>query len=615
MQKRGSLEPIEQMLRIHVKIQQRAGRKLGNMDGTQMRGILQFAYLLGEPQWVHDCEGWVNDIYHAMFYADGWWHEGSFSYHKQIHHNVQAVVRDWLTGYSDPPGFVAEDGTRFDNYQPGLVLQRRFDRADHVMDTCIQPNHIAQVIHDTSFPQPVWWTARMTEANSHLYGGVGHSILGTGQGDDMVQASLHFGGTHGHEHYDALNFILFAKGYELISETRYRPMEGSDSTRAWHSSTAGHISVVIDGANQAGRNTPDFESGIQVRQPRPEDAIEGVNDPPWRWRGHGNSMNDGKLRLFNTDFDMVQVVEADAERRYVPMPEQYRRTIALVKIDERDTYVVDIFRIKGGNVHDYMLHGCLEEPYSAETSISVAEPMDGVLHEYIRDLHTAQTDNTWHVTMCLDNGKAATRTWMLAQPGTQIIRGVAPAMRRIGDAPFMAVRQSDGESIFVAVHHAFTDESIVQDAELIEANRRRVALRVRLPNGVDVITSTNSGFAHVRRGEWRYEVGGSRTLTGVINRTHRVEAGDDFDAFVTDTPLPTDGSLDGHTLMVDQGGLLVQSFIIDHVERRGGETNIHSRDEPGMRIEDNLIKQSYYPGWGIEGEARFRIGAASLTRE
>jgi hypothetical protein len=34
-----------------------------------------------------------------------------------------------------------------------------------------------------------------------------------------------------------------------------------------------------------------------------------------------------------------------------------------------------------------------------------------------------------------------------------------------------------------------------------------------------------------------------------------------------------------------------------------------------MRIEDNLIKQSYYPGWGIEGEARFRIGAASLTRE
>jgi hypothetical protein len=183
--------------------------------------------------------------------------------------------------------------------------------------------------------------------------------------------------------------------------------------------------------------------------------------------------------------------------------------------------------------------------------------------------------------MCLDNGKAATRTWMLAQPGTQIIRGVAPAMRRIGDAPFMAVRQSDGESIFVAVHHAFTDESIVQDAELIEANRRRVALRVRLPNGVDVITSTNSGFAHVRRGEWRYEVGGSRTLTGVINRTHRVEAGDDFDAFVTDTPLSTDGSLDGHTLMVDQGGLLVQSFIIDHVERRGGETNIHSRDEPG----------------------------------
>jgi hypothetical protein len=47
------------------------------------------------------------------------------------------------------------------------------------------------------------------------------------------------------------------------------------------------------------------------------------------------------------------------------------------------------------------------------------------------------------------------------------------------------------------------------------------------------------------------------SLEAVLDRTRRVEAGDAFDAFETSVPLPTDGSLDGRTLMVDIGGLLV----------------------------------------------------------
>ena len=187
-------------------------------------------------------------------------------------------------------------------------------------------------------------------------------------------------------------------------------------------------------------------------------------------------------------------------------------------------------------------------------------------------------------------------------------------MRRRGDAPFLAVRQGDGESTFVAVHHAFAAEPIKQRAELIEASRSRVSLRVLLPTGVDTITSTDVGFEHERQGRWHYAVGGDRIFTGTIKRTHRIEAGDAFDAFVTDASLPTDGSLDGLALMVDEAGLLVQSFIIDHVDRRDGETFIYSRDEPGMRIAGALIKQTYFPCWGIKGEARFRIAGSVLQR-
>ena len=70
----------------------------------------------------------------------------------------------------------------------------------------------------------------------------------------------------------------------------------------------------------------------------------------------------------------------------------------------------------------------------------------------------------------------------------------------------------------------------------------------------------------------------------------------------------------GRTLMVDQGGLLVQSFRIDRVEQREGRTLVHSRDEPGMTIKPGLVKQEYYPCWGIRGEAKFKIAGSALLR-
>ena len=35
----------------------------------------------------------------------------------------------------------------------------------------------------------------------------------------------------------------------------------------------------------------------------------------------------------------------------------YRRTVALIKIDDESSYVMDVFRVKGGNDHVYSFHG------------------------------------------------------------------------------------------------------------------------------------------------------------------------------------------------------------------------------------------------------------------
>ena len=648
MQETGVLESVERMLRAHTDLQFGYGRRFTNMDPTQMRGILTFAKVLGQPEWVHGCVQWIVDIYKTQYYADGWWHEGTPSYHKQAHHGFKGVADRYLKGYSDPEGFVSEqDGTRFDNLDLDVVLERPFSRAQHALDAVQQPNRICQVIHDTTFPQSVWWTPPIEAATSYLFGCTGHAILGAGRGEgNMVQATLHYGGTHGHEHLDCLNLILFAKDRELLSETRYRPMDVKNTTREWHTQTAGHITVVVDGKDQTSRG----DRHTPKRQKQPEDEIPGIPDWPWRWGGHGNVLNDGRLRLYNTDFDMVQVAEADAERAYGSLVnlDVYRRTVVLVKISDTDVYVVDLFRVKGGKTHDYMLHACLEVPHRAAFSLPVETERDGTLHKYIADLKTARTDDPWDVTFTLDDGSAALKTFFLPQPGTEIICGEAPAMRRNGTAPFVAVRQSDGESLFAAVHHPYKGAPLVQKVELVPldpSDASAIAIRVTLPDRTDTITATTGEhaesvrtrdgkielrgrFAHIAEGvdNWAYLIDGDRLITpekeitgrtshtGAIHKTHRIEAGDATDAFVTQADLPADGSLNDRTLMVDEGGQLVQAFRVRTVETKNGETLIHSHDEPGMTVTPGLVKLEYFPNWGISGEARFRIAGSALLR-
>jgi len=578
------------------------------MDKTTMMGLIDVAPILGRPDVVHHCIRWVRDMYQTMFFADGWWHEGTPSYHQQIHGGLQTVIRDYLQGYSDPPGYRSADGVRYDDLDLLSLLARPMARATAVLDNVHLPNGNYQCIHDTSYPQVAWEKRDMTRAESMLWGCMGHAILGTGEGENMAQTTLHFGGIHGHAHYDTLNLMLFAKGKELLSETRYRPMEGSKSTREWNTMTAGHVTVVIDAKNQA---------VTTVRAKQPADAIPGIPDGKYRWAGHGNAMVEGKLRVYNTDFDMVQVLEADGNRAYRETMDGgiYRRTVALVKINESDTYTVDVFRVRGGRIHDYMLHGCLDEQHTSDASVALDKALPGTLHKYIGNLRAGSTAVGWSITSRLDASGASLKTFFLPQPGTQIIRGEAPAMRRIGTAPFFCVRQSDGESVYAAVHHPFVGEPVVQGVELIESGMDRVAFRVRLSERVDTIVSTNDGFTHTAQGQWTYEIGGQHTHTGIIHRTLRIEDGDDVDAFVTAAPLPTDGSLDGFTILIDLGGLLVQSFAIDHIERRANETVIHSRQEPGMTVSPDLVKLTYYPCWGISGQARFRINGVSLTQQ
>lgn len=646
MQALGALEQIERdLVRYVPEHYLERPLDLGNLTHYALRALPQYGMAIPEPDYVHIAVQRYRWILNAMYYADGFWHEGSPAYHKDITYGLRVTVPAVLRGYSDPPGYVgAIDLPRYDDLDLAAEYARRLDRTWDALKKLTFPDKDYAKLHDATYPHGAWWDVKPERSRPRLLGGMGHAILGTGAGEDMAELHLHYSGTHGHEHLDALNIILFARGRELISETRYRDTPGWPTTREWHTATAGHNTVVIDERNQESR-FPD----VSHRRPiTPEDAMTGISQhagvtvdiPNWQYRdgGHGNALNDPKLRCFATDWDTVQVAEAEAERAYFPDPEVYRRTVALVRIDDRQVYALDIFRVRGGAMHDWMLHGCLQDPYEVTIALDLA-PIEGTLHKYLGELRAAQTDQGWVADFAYESG-AQMRTHLLGQPGAQVILGRGPAMRRDGYADFIDLRHEGGESVFVAVHDPYEGTpNVLAVAPVAWGAGMDVGLRVTLANGMtDVILSaggdapfeeraTASGIvfagrlAHLRfegdRPVHAYGVDATRLRVGDIDRAgpgayegeitvvHRVEAGAAFDAFETDAALPA--GLEGRCLVVDLGGTLTQAFTIDRVEPTATGALIYTRDEPGMEIRGDLIKLMYYPGWAIPRPARFHV--------
>jgi hypothetical protein len=647
MQRLAAVETIERNIIRHMAEHYLAGpMTLGNLSHYALQALPLYGMAIGEPRYVHVTVQRYRYILNASYYADGFWHEGAPGYHKDITVGLTRNIPPLLKGYCDPPGYAGDiDLPRYDNLDPAKEYERQHKRMWAALKKLTFPNGDYAKIHDATYPHMPWWSRRPTHSDPRILGCLGHAILGTHAGADQAQLHLHYSGTHGHEHHDALNIILFARGKELISETQYRTRPDGLSTRHWHRSTAAHNTLVIDEENQLGRRPPPSH----CRTITAADAMDGI--PNWHHRrsGHGDALNDPKLRCFCPDWDAVQVAEAEAERAYFPDPQLYRRTVALVHIDAQQVYAVDIFRVRGGRTHDWMLHGCLQQPYELHTSVQLA-PLDGTLHNYLGELQAAVTDGGWTATFAYEQGSNL-RTHLLGQPNTRVIVGGAPAMRRDGYAAFLDARRDADASVFVAVHDPYEEAPNVESIEPVRwgDDPMNVALRIRLANGcVDIVLSSSENppfaertaskglpgttevpggiafagrFAHIRfrNGQLvhaygvdasrlkagRADLAGPGCYAGEIIATHRIEAGAEFDAFETDTALPT--GLAGRWLVVDLGGVLTQAFRIDRIEPTQTGALIYSRDEPGLEIRGDLIKMMYYPGWGIPRPCRFHI--------
>ncbi|NPV47270.1 MAG: hypothetical protein HPY69_09945 [Armatimonadetes bacterium] len=159
---------------------------------------------------------------------------------------------------------------------------------------------------------------------SDFMGRYGQAYLQTEATQDGRAISLHFGYNKGHSHHDCLTLGLWAHNVDMLPDHGYPEFTGAWPQRiAWTSNTSSHNTVVVDDQRSA------YSPG-------------------------------GKLELFaiQTPLRVMQVASPTA---YGDKLEAYRRTVALVDVSETDSYVLDVFRVRGGSTHRMMTCGAASE--------------------------------------------------------------------------------------------------------------------------------------------------------------------------------------------------------------------------------------------------------------
>ncbi len=621
----------------------------------KLEGMIRFGLVLQRPEYIHRAVELIGDLFYIGFSPDGFWSEGTPAYHRQVANRMTGSFPALLEHYCDPPGWHhPETGKRFDDLDLARTFGQVIAEIGRSQEKITLPNGFAAALNDAD--PDYYFIGPKTRSRPELLGTSGYAVLGSGEGDLQQQLFVNFSGTYGHEHADTNAIAWFALGARVIDETRYRPIPGSDSSRAWSSSTYAHQTVVIDEINQPTRFAkPHREFG-------PDDAIRGKVKWPLR-ESHGGSQHMGDLLLFDGSREDLQVVEVEGKKGYGSLADIYRRTIIKVDLGGGEGYLVDFFRVKGGALHDYMLHGPLTQPHQASFSFPL-QPASGTLgpkNAYVPDRskqprfmdvkESGVPAAPWHVTFATEKNGARMRSRVVHPIGAEVLSGMAPAINHLGDAPFVAVRHRGGESVFVAIHEVYREKPHLRSARLLvepQTATSGVVLEVDLgehrhrvfstfgPDQVVIVTEPGGASTLSGRLGWLQLEGeritraalwdGTRlafpggevqsprpAFEGPVVKTLRREAGETGNALIVPGRLPTDGSLAGKTVHVDLGGELTWSYRIEKVEPGDDATSvIHLEHEPGFEIDPNgLSKMLYHPGWGTRQPVTYRIPLSS----
>ena len=340
---------------------------------------------------------------------------------------------------------------------------------------------------------------------SHLLGQNRKAILRSGEGDRTRTLSLDYTERVGHYHMAPLNLTLYAAGHELATDLGYM---GSTHfmTVDWIKTFPAHNTVAI----------------------RTRDG-----DPM------GTDNLRGDLRFFADlpGFKAIDAAEEDAdELATVPGADRFQRTVALIDCDAENAYVVDLFRVSGGHLHDWTFHvnghrfstegvDLKDRPDPAESlydysgftfTPSRRTPRAGAMwgSQRVAQLSTGQSDGPWTATWGdvteypdpdgapVTDTEAFLRLHMLDSPGSEIIVGTGPAQRWLDNRDLgeqmklVTVRRRNRRhpNAFLAVHEPYRKTPFIERASRLACESGEAAgLQVTHNRGTDLILSNPSG--------------------------------------------------------------------------------------------------------------------------
>lgn len=579
--------------------------------------------IVGHPGLVH----WgVSEFCRAV---DGDWFlpDGGASECSSYAIVVMQAVRSYMTvfrDYSDPPGYSPAAGDRLDHWN--ACRDTRFGDCWQALIWSLQGDLTFPPLADTfvgadipvvlaellaaCYPRPPypsflrerlggdmsssgWWSLLYRDPDlpqasftdvvlpDVVFPFMGQGYLRTGplgRQSLLVLNASHWGG---HHHNDSLNLYYWLDGQELLSDLGYL-WDHPDKHNLYR--TFAHNLVMLDGQEQ-------------------------------RRGGRG-----GEFNLFAVT-PSVKIMEASS-KAYVDA-DIYRRTCIQIEHGPGRAYVVDIFRVKGGDTQDYVFHGPGEDAAVSGLSwTATLEPARSGLGPGIascRNIRTASALDAWHLTWQLAEDRAFT-VWSPGGVGETVMMGDGWGQRnahnkdRGAALPYVIRRrQTSAPVAFVSVFEGHPrGEPYVKGLRYLElpatAPAGAVALAVDTAGGTDIVVS-QLGEEHLSLtsaygvletdGRVAAAIGNGRVLqrlTLVQGRILRIGdtrieqsvaswrgtiagtgRGDGESWFVLeDAPLPADG-WSGHTLFVRREDDVRRAYPIRDVRRAAGALRVYTK--------------------------------------
>jgi hypothetical protein len=316
--------------------------------------------------------------------------------------------------------------------------------------------------------------------------GYGLALHKAGAGSAARSMWLYWGRTgHGgnHPHSDRLNLGLFGYGMDLLPDLGYPEYAIAwPTTQGWMKNTSSHNTVVVDAKRQG-------------------------------------QTYSGDQKVF-ADTPYVQMSEVDGGNVY-PQTSMYKRSVAMIHIDNQDSYVVDLFRVQGGNEHVYSFHTAegdataeglnlsfqgggtyagpgvskgdfYDEGFSGTYSGSGFQFLDNVATDAAAG-ETFSVDwllkDTWGVLPAEWAGNVHLRMTMVGNEGQVSLADGQPSQNRQNPKSlrYMLVKNTGGDSRFLGVIEPYLSNPKVKSVSLMPVtgatSKHVVALKVELTTG------------------------------------------------------------------------------------------------------------------------------------